>query len=97
MPNDYAPYNPEAPEEQQVEEQLEHSRTVASLPVIEDVLTWFDEQIAAYTNPDIISTVSPNSDPEQVKQAVLFAQTVMKDYKNKRMEFANRFSDYIQP
>lgn len=95
MDNDYAPYNPEAPQEQQDAEQLEKSKINASLPIIEDVLAWFDDQITIYKSPTTIEGVNISSDPQQVKDAVLFAQSQIHAYTTKREEFVNKFRDYL--
>jgi hypothetical protein len=65
------------------------------LPLLNEVITWFDERIAEYGNPETISGVNISSDPQHVKEAVLFAQTMIKDYKSKRNEFNATFKKYI--
>ena len=68
----------------------------ASLPVIEEVIAWYDEQIALYKDPEIIEGANPSSKAEDIKNSVLLAQGFIKGYKYKRNEFAKRFEEYIQ-
>lgn len=65
------------------------------LPIIVDIIAWFDEQIAGFLNPNVIADVRTNSDPEEVKRAVLFAQKMSRGYSKKRVEFAKRFEQYL--
>lgn len=93
--SDFEAYSPEPPEEQQDAETLEKSRANASLPVLQEVLDWFDEQVAEFKDPMIIDGVNVSSDPQQVKDAVLFAQGMISRFEKKKGEFTNRFSDYL--
>lgn len=87
---------PEPSKQQEETIQQEESKTIASLPVIQEVLDWFDEQIAIYKNPSVIEGVNPSTPAEDIKAAVLLAQGRIDDYRTKRDEFINRFSKYIQ-
>lgn len=68
---------------------------VASLPVVQEVLDWFDRQISTYKNPLVIDGVNPSTPAEDVKCAVLLAQAQIKDFKAKRGEFETKFRKYI--
>lgn len=87
---------PEPSEEQVEAEQQEQSKITASMPVLQEVLDWYDTQIAVYSNPKTITGIGSNTKAEDVKQAVLFAQTLIQDYENKRGEFANRFEKFLK-
>lgn len=91
------PWSPEESDEtnQLTLEQIEELRS--QLPVIQDIIDWFDKQIAAYSNPEIISGVNPSSKAEDVKKAVLFAQQMIQDYKEKRKQFTSQFAEYLNP
>jgi hypothetical protein len=65
------------------------------LPLLNEVIQWFDERIADYSSPEIISGVNISSKPEDVKNSVLFAQSMIKDYKYKRKDFVERFRKNI--
>lgn len=93
--SDYEAYYPQPPKEQTEAIQLEQSRTIASLPVIQEVLDWFDEQILEFRNPLLIENVNEASDSQTIKDQVLTAQKDAKRYKTKRDEFAARFADHI--
>lgn len=94
--SDYAPWSPDELNQPDSDKQAEFRNIQMSLPVLQEVLDWYDEQIALYSNPEIISGVNPSSKPEDVKNAVLFAQNMISGYKYKRNEFANRFEEYSQ-
>ncbi len=92
------PNAPWSPEESEVTtalsaEDLEILRS--QLPVVEEIIAWFDGQIALYGNPEVITGVNPSSKPEDVKNAVMFAQQMIKGYKDKRKEFAKKFEPYL--
>lgn len=82
-------------EQQDIVERQEHD-LVASLPVLQDVLDWFDERIKTYGNPMTIEGVNVSSNAEEVKQAVLFAQSLIADYQKQREDFENNFSKYLK-
>ncbi len=92
-----APWSPEEGLEESglSEEQISELR--ATLPVIQEVLDWFEEQILGYLNPNVVSGVTPDSDPQTVKDSVLFAQKLSRDYDKKRKQFVKRFEPYLKP
>lgn len=87
---------PEPPKEQQEAEQQQQSRDIASLPVIQETLDWFDEQIATFKDPSTIQGVNPTTNAEDIKAAVLLAQALIQSYEAKRTDYVNRFSRYIE-
>lgn len=85
------------PDQAQIDLQEEQERKVAmSLPVLQDVLDWYDQQIATYQDPMTIMGVNPSTPAEDVKSAVLFARTLVDEYQRKRVAFANQFSKYLK-
>jgi hypothetical protein len=96
MDNDYAAYSPEPDKERIETEEQERSKAVSSMPIIQDVLDWFDTQIAEYKNPLLITGVTYKTDPEHVKAAVLLAQAQITDYKLKRDNLVSKYGDYVK-
>lgn len=94
--NPYAPWSPEGNEEQEKVTEEQQQRIAASLPIINDVLDWFDNEIKAFKDPSTITGVNISSNAEQVKSAVLFAQTVIASYESKKEEFMKDFGQYIR-
>jgi hypothetical protein len=94
--SDFEAYNPEPSKELEEAVQREQGKVIASLPVIQDVLDWFDEQIAGFKDPMIISNVSEGTDANEVKDKVLAAQKDIIRYEKKKAEFMNRFSKYLE-
>jgi hypothetical protein len=96
LPDENQQWYPEPDQEQQdLVEQQEHE-VVASLPVVQEVLDWFDKQIATYKNPLTIEGVNPNTPAEDIKAAVLLAQALITDYKTKRGDFQSKFERYLK-
>lgn len=94
------PNAPWSPEEADIEhgltaEQVEYIKS--QIPVVQEVIEWFDTQIAEFLNPNVIETVTEKSDPKQVKDAVRFAQKMSRGYSKKRNEFADKFKKYLEP
>lgn len=87
---------PEAPKEQREAEQQAESKTVASLPVIQDVLDWFEARIAQYKNPLLITGIDVSTPAEDVKNQVLLKQQLIIDYKQQRDDFKAEFSKYLE-
>lgn len=93
-PEDYAAI--EFPADQAEELDQDELHTAASpIGIVQDVLDWYDKQIADYKNPLLITGVNPSSNPEEVMRAILVAQAVIKDYKAKRAEFEHLFAEHI--
>lgn len=69
----------------------------SQLPVVQEIIDWFDEQIAGFLNPNCIKDATIKSSAEDIKNAVLFAQLNSKSYSSKRQEFADRFKQYLEP
>lgn len=95
MDNDYGAWLPNTDDAREKAKLAEQQNLKASVPVLQDVLDWFDTQIAAFKNPEIIEGVNVSTPAEQVKLAALFAQTNIASYRQKRMEFEQRFSEYL--
>jgi hypothetical protein len=96
QPPEDDPNRPWSPEELNTELTPEELAAIKQeLPLLDEVISWFDEQIKVYSNPETIGGVNISSKPEDVKQAVLFAQTLIKDYKDKRDEFTKKFKHHI--
>lgn len=93
--DDNAPWFPEEDQEQKDIVEKQERDVVASLPLVQEVLDWFDMQIATYKNPLVIEGVNPSTPAEDVKSAVLLAQAQIRDFKVKRAEFESKFSNYI--
>lgn len=91
-PDPNAPWSPEELTEDLSPEQLLEIQQ--SLPLLQEVIEWYDEQVAHYGDPETITGVNPSTRPQDVKQAVMFAQTMIKGYKHKRNEFIARFKKH---
>lgn len=89
------PWSPDELTELSPEQRAELVAMNASVPVIEEVLEWFDSQIASFSDPTIITKVTVTTKAEDIKQAVLFAQKMIQSYKDKRNEFENRFKNFV--
>lgn len=96
-PDDNAPWSPEEGGDENIlsAEDLEILRS--QLPVIEEIIAWFDAQIMQYSSPEIIAGANPSSKAEDIKSAVLLAQGFIKGYKDKRKEFVKKFEPYLSP
>jgi len=92
-PDPNAPWSPDEGVEDLTPEQLLDIKQ--SLPLLQEVIEWFDEQIADFLNPNVIGGVRANSDPKEVKDSVLFAQKMSKGYSKKRDEFIKRFRKHV--
>lgn len=93
--DDYGAWLPN-PDPTKEKAELEARQNIkASVPVIQEVIDWFDAEIAKYADPRTIDGVNIATNPELVKQAVLFAQTLATAYQDKRDEFQQRFSEYL--
>jgi len=88
-----APWSPEELQEEISAEDIEALKK--ELPVLDEVITWFDQQIAEFLNPNVIQAVKAKDNATDVKEAVMFAQKMSKGYSKKRNEFAVRFKKYI--
>lgn len=95
LPDNNAPWSPDEAGELNAPslEQLEEIRS--QLPIIQDIIDWFDEQIAEYLNPNVIAGVTATTDPVKLKESVLFAQKMSRGYSKKRNQFAKRFDQYL--
>jgi hypothetical protein len=76
-------------------EQAEKKLIKASVPVIQEVLDWYDACIDKFSNPMVVAGVNVSTPAETVKEAVLHAQQQIASYQEKKAEFVKRFSDYI--
>lgn len=97
-PSELAPWVPDitgSSHDQLVAEQEEQVYLKASIPVIQDVLDWYDECIDHFNRPDIIDGVNPSTPAETVKEAVIYAKQQVAGYREKKREFIMRFSQYI--
>lgn len=92
-----APWSPEEGSETVGLNDAEQEMLRATLPVVQEILDWFDEQITGYLNPNVVAGVNPDSDPKVVKESVLFAQKLSRDYDKKRKQFVKRFEPYLKP
>lgn len=95
MDDDNQQWYPKPDEEQKDLVEKQERDVTASLPVVQEVLDWFDMQLRTYRNPMVIEGVNPSTPAEDVKAAVLLAQAQIRDYKNKREQFEGKFSRYI--
>lgn len=93
---EYGAWLPKPTPEQERAELIAQERLQSSVPVIQDVLDWFNTQIATYKNPLTIEGVNPATNAETVKTAVLFAQTLISDYKRQREQFIGQFKEHIK-
>lgn len=96
-PDPNAPWSPDEGIDVEGLDEDQVSLLRATLPVVQEMLEWFDEQIAGYLNPNVISKVTTDSDPQVVKDSVLFAQQLSRDYSKKRKQFEDRFEPYLKP
>lgn len=94
--SDFEAYIPAQSDDNKLSEDKQRHFEVASLPVIVDVLEWFDTQISELHDPTIITSVNDTTPPEQVKAAVMDAQRLIAAYTKKRNQFKNDFSNYIE-
>jgi hypothetical protein len=93
--DDTQQWYPEVDEDQKDLVEKQERDVVASLPIVQEVLDWFDQQIKTYKNPLTIEGVNPSTPAEDVKASVLLAQTLITDYKRQREDFQASFSRYI--
>lgn len=91
-----APWSPEEGIDEQGLSPEQIAEIRANLPVVQEILDWFEEQITGYLNPNVIAKVSRESKSEDVKEAVLFAQQLSRDYDKKRKDFYERFKPYLE-
>lgn len=99
-PQEIDPNAPWSPEEAEIQVGLSEEELMAlqsQVPIIQETLEWFDEQIADFLNPNVIESVTVKTTAEDVKQAVLFAQKMSKGYSKKRKQFVKRFKQYLEP
>jgi hypothetical protein len=95
LPDENQQWYPETDDEQKDLVDKQERDVVASLPVVQEVLDWFDKQVATYKNPLALDGVNPSTPAEDVKAAVLLAQNLISDYKRQRENFESQFSKYI--
>lgn len=97
QPDDYGSWVPPvlAANEKVAAEQAEQVYIKSSLPVIQEVLDWYDECIEKFKNPEVITGVNVSTPAEIVKTAVVHAQQQIASYQKKKREFIQRFSEYI--
>lgn len=95
--SDADPWYPQEPKEQQDAAQIAESRITASLPVIQDVLDWLDSTEQTYRDVMTIEGVNPSSKPEDIKTAVILAQSRIRDTQELRDRFTKDFARYLEP
>lgn len=95
-PSSSEAWYPEPPKQQQEAAQIEQTKTISSLPVVQEVLDWFDEQIAIFSHPTVISGVTISTPADDVKSAVLLSQGQRASFEKKKKEFMNRFRQYLE-
>lgn len=93
--DDSQQWYPQALQDQQDLVDKQERDVVASLPLVQEVLDWFNEQITNYNSPSVIGNVNPSTPAEDVKFAVLLAHGQANEFKKKRREFETQFSRYI--
>lgn len=94
--DDYAAYVPPSSEDNEETASKELKRELSSMPVIQDVLDWFDTQIAELKDPSLITGISESTPAEEIKERVLFAKLQIQEYEIKRDSFISEFNHYIQ-
>jgi hypothetical protein len=95
-PNEYGTWVPAADPDAIREEQAELAKVKSSVPVIQDVIEWFEQQIKDFLNPMTIEGVTHSTSAEDVKNAVLFAQSSAASYAAKSKAFRSSFTEYLQ-
>lgn len=96
-PDPNAPWSPEEGLDESGLSPEQVAELRATMPVVQEVLDWFEEQILSYLNPNVVAGVTPDSDPQTVKDSVLFAQRLSREYSKKRNQFVKRFEPYLEP
>ena len=86
---------PEPSKEQQEAEAAEHHRLVSSMPVLQDILDWFDTQ-AEFFNTARGWTIDENTPDAQVKEIVMMCKHFSSVYIDEKNKFATQFAPYIQ-
>lgn len=86
---------PEPTKEQQEKEAAEHHRLVSSMPVLQDILDWFDTQ-AEYFNTAAGWTIDETTPEKQVKEIVMMCKHFSSVYIDEKRKFATQFASYIE-
>lgn len=94
--NDYAAYYPPEDKSRQESENKEHHDAVASMPVIQQVLDWFDSEIATLHDAIALSDVDEATDAEELKSRIINNKKLAQAFEEKRAEFVTKFGPYLQ-
>lgn len=87
-PNDSSYFSPDVPEERVANEGDERARAIASLPILEDVLAWFGEQLEETKSVD---NLDHTEETATVKEQLIAYALLRKLLSSKRDELSSKF------
>lgn len=93
--NEDQQWQPEKPEDRQEVEQQEQSKITTSLPVIEEILAWFDKNAGLYESVDSLG-VNEETSSDQAKLAILLSKKMRAAFQDKSAQFRRDFAKYLE-
>lgn len=88
-------WTPEAPKERTEQEQKEQSKVTTSLPVIKEVIEWFEAQAKIFGSPTELD-INEETPAEIAKQKVITAKHFSITYQNQVAQFKRDFAKYLK-
>lgn len=85
----------DVPEEREEQERKEQVRVTSSIPVIQDVLDWFDDAAESFNSNDTLN-ITIETPESTVKHAVLLRKAMREVLNIKAEEFRTEFSEYLE-
>lgn len=95
LADDYAPYNPERSPDLVEKEHQEQHKVISGLPVIQQMLSWFDAQIEFWDSPRSWP-IDENTPAEQAKEIALTCKHFSAVYTDEKQKFMVEFSKYLE-
>lgn len=93
--NDYEAYSVEPPAERLTAEAEEQNKIASSIGIIEDILEWFDANIALYSSVDALNVDDETSDTD-AKVAILLSKRLKAAFEGKAQAFRTDFNMYME-